>query len=151
LDFTRKLATRAPWLSGGDIAELRRHQINDESILEAVMVTGLTSLFCTLSAGLGPFCDFELKAIPPVGKMPPAAVGAYVGGTGGPYVLTVERSPESFPPFAFFLNRFGFIPNVFRAQTLRPDVIEAEAAAGPRSSATRRFPLAVAEGVHSPG
>jgi RNA polymerase sigma-70 factor (ECF subfamily) len=129
LDFTRKLATRAPWLSGGDIAELRRHQINDESILEAVMVTGLTSLFCTLSAGLGPFCDFELKAIPRFGKMPPAAVGAYVGGTGGPYVLTVERSPESFPPFAFFLNRFGFIPNVFRAQTLRPDVIEAEAAA----------------------
>jgi RNA polymerase sigma-70 factor (ECF subfamily) len=129
LDFTRKLATRAPWFSGGDIAELRRHRINDESILEAVLVTGLSTLFCTLSAGLGPFCDFELRAIPPVGKTPPGAVDAYVGGTGGPYLLTVERSPESFPPFAFFLRGYGFIPKFFHAQTLRPDVIEAEAAA----------------------
>ena len=39
----------------------------------------------------------------------------------------MELSPESFPPFAFFLERFGFIPSLFLAQTLRPDVIGAEA------------------------
>ena len=43
-----------------------------------------------------------------------------------PYLRAVERSPESFPPFAIFLERFGLIPNLFRAQTLRPDVLEAE-------------------------
>jgi RNA polymerase sigma-70 factor (ECF subfamily) len=32
-----------------------------------------------------------------------------------------------FPPFAFFREKFGFIPNIFRAQTLRPDFVEAEA------------------------
>jgi RNA polymerase sigma-70 factor (ECF subfamily) len=39
----------------------------------------------------------------------------------------VELSPDSFP--SLFLERFGFIPNLFRAQTLRPDLIEAEAGA----------------------
>ena len=29
--------------------------------------------------------------------------------------------------FAFFKNNFGFVPNVFRAQTLRADVVQAEA------------------------
>jgi RNA polymerase sigma-70 factor (ECF subfamily) len=33
---------------------------------------------------------------------------------------------EIFGPFAFFRENFGFIPNIFRAQTLRPDVLEAE-------------------------
>jgi uncharacterized peroxidase-related enzyme len=35
--------------------------------------------------------------------------------------------PETFGPFAFFRENFGFIPNIFRAQTLLPRVIEAEA------------------------
>jgi RNA polymerase sigma-70 factor (ECF subfamily) len=39
----------------------------------------------------------------------------------------VARDPKEFPPFAFFQEQFGFIPNIFRAQTLRPAVVEAEA------------------------
>src|SRR5712691_8275082 len=34
---------------------------------------------------------------------------------------------SSFAPFAGFKEHFGFIPNLFRAQTLLPRVIEAEA------------------------
>jgi RNA polymerase sigma-70 factor (ECF subfamily) len=45
----------------------------------------------------------------------------------GPYVPAPYLSPKSFAAFAFFQKRFGFIPNIFRAQTLRPDVLEAEA------------------------
>jgi uncharacterized peroxidase-related enzyme len=45
----------------------------------------------------------------------------------GPYLRAVEYSAANFPPFAFFQEQFGFIPNIFRAQTLRPDVLEAEA------------------------
>jgi hypothetical protein len=79
-----------------------------------------------LSKGLGPFADFSLKPVPPASTSP-RAVGGYVGGTGGPHLRTVELSPENFPPFAFFLKGFGLIPNLFRAQSLRPDVLEAEA------------------------
>ena len=125
LDFAIKLAMYAPWLSGDDIDALRNHGFNDESILEAILVTGLATFLCTLSTGLGPWPDFEPRACLASNDMSPPETG-YVGGTGGPYLRTVERSPESFPPFAIFLERFGFIPNLFRAQTLRPDVLEAE-------------------------
>lgn len=125
LDFAIKLAMYAPWLSGEDIDALRDHGFNDESILEAILVTGLASFLCTLSTGLSPSPDFEPRACLASNHMSPPET-RYVGGTGGPYLRTVERSPESFPPFAIFLERFGFIPNLFRAQTLRPDVLEAE-------------------------
>ena len=36
-------------------------------------------------------------------------------------------SPKTFPPFAILEKSHGFIPNFFRAQTLRPDLLEAEA------------------------
>ena len=44
----------------------------------------------------------------------------------GPYIGAPDLKADTFEPFAFLRERFGFIPNVFRAQSLRPDVIEAE-------------------------
>jgi len=41
----------------------------------------------------------------------------------------IDRGPldeNDFAPFADIRNAFGFLPNFFRAQTLRPDLIEAE-------------------------
>src|SRR5712671_7879409 len=35
---------------------------------------------------------------------------------------------STFQPFTAFCEQFGFVPNLFRAQTLLPRVIEAEAA-----------------------
>jgi RNA polymerase sigma-70 factor (ECF subfamily) len=126
LDFALKLAVNGPWVSGEDIAALRDLGFTDESILEAILVAGLGDFLCTLSTGLGPAPDFEALAIPLRPDTPPPDPRQYVGGTAGPHLRSVERSPENFPPFAIFLERFGFIPNLFRAQTLRPDVIEAE-------------------------
>ena len=42
------------------------------------------------------------------------------------YIREVPLDEASFAPFALAKNTFGFIPNLFRAQTLRPDLIEAE-------------------------
>jgi RNA polymerase sigma-70 factor, ECF subfamily len=127
VDFALKLATNAPWLSGRDIAALRGHAFVDQAILEAILVTALSNFFCTLSIGLSPAADFEPRAISGSGNSLQPDERSYVGGISGPYLRSLELSPGSFPPFAFFLERFGFIPNMFRAQALRPDVIEAEA------------------------
>jgi RNA polymerase sigma-70 factor (ECF subfamily) len=126
LDFALKLAMNAPWLSREDIAALRDKGFSDESILEAILVTGLAKLLCTLSTGLDPSPDFEPREIPH-SSSPPVPDARRYGGTSGPYLRSVELRPDSFLPFAYFMNRFGSIPNFFRAQTLRPDVIEAEA------------------------
>jgi RNA polymerase sigma-70 factor (ECF subfamily) len=129
LTFALRLARNAPWLSGADIGALRSHGFNDESILEAILTTALSGFLCTLSAGLGPSPDFDPPAMPRVTTPTPPGARPYVGGIAGPYLHAVEMSPASFPPFAFFLERFGSIPNLFRAQTLRPAAIEAEASA----------------------
>jgi uncharacterized peroxidase-related enzyme len=42
------------------------------------------------------------------------------------YLREVQLDEGSFAPFEQAKNTFGFIPNLFRAQTLRPDLIEAE-------------------------
>ncbi len=34
-------------------------------------------------------------------------------------------SPKTFAPFAIIEKSHGFLPNFFRAQTLRPDLLEA--------------------------
>ena len=57
----------------------------------------------------------------------PKLPGHHTHGRAGAYLRTVPRDEESFPPFAFFKERFGFIPNIFRAQTLRPDAVQVEA------------------------
>jgi len=44
----------------------------------------------------------------------------------GPYVHAPYLSPTTFAPFAILDKTHGFIPNFFRAQTLRPDLLAAE-------------------------
>src|SRR5262249_42510143 len=128
LDFALKLGKHTPWISREDIVKLRNHGFTDESVLEAVLVTGLTNFLCTVSVGLGSAPDFEPKKISS-GETTQQLdnQSSRHHETSGPYLRAVERSAASFPPFAFFKEQFGFVPNIFRAQTLRPDVLEAEA------------------------
>jgi uncharacterized peroxidase-related enzyme len=46
------------------------------------------------------------------------------------YLREAPLDETNFPPFAQFKDIYGFIPNLLRAQTLRPDIIEAQMALG---------------------
>ena len=137
LDFSAKLSQHAPSVHSGDIETLRGCGLDDESILEAVQVTALARFLCTLSAGLAPEPDFEPRKLSSPTISPPrepgspgtVAQGPHAPGKKGPYLRAVYQSPKTFGPFRFFQKNLGFIPNIFRAQTLRPDVLEAEAEA----------------------
>jgi RNA polymerase sigma-70 factor (ECF subfamily) len=135
LDFSLRLIHHPTRLNLKDIDELRVVGFEDESILEAVLAIALARMLCTISAGLAPEFDFEPR------KLPSASVAA-VWDPGsrsedlheglhpaGPFLRSPELGADSFAPFAFFESRLGVVPNLFRAQTLRPDVIEAEARA----------------------
>lgn len=128
LDFSLKLGLNAPAVSQADVAELRSQNYTDETILETILVTALARFLCTLSEGLGAEPDFETPKLPAEKSV---MLGSGRGGhihaaTKGPYLHKPDPPPE-FAPFAFLQRSFGFIPNIFRAQTLRPDVLEAEA------------------------
>ena len=55
-------------------------------------------------------------------------LGVEPGFDGHPVVVLREYAPYvTGDAFAFFEDQFGFVPSVFRAQTLRPEVLQAEA------------------------
>ena len=137
LEFCLKLSRNAPSVGVEDIKALRESGFEDESILETVMVTALALYRCTLSVGLGPESDFgpPMLALTRVGPPPGVALRGLFSDAHdtterkGPYVRAPYLSPKTFPPFAILEKSHGFIPNFFRAQTLRPDLLEAEAEA----------------------
>jgi hypothetical protein len=43
------------------------------------------------------------------------------------YIREAPLDETNYPLFANVKNQFGFIPNFYRAQTTRPDLIEAQA------------------------
>ena len=134
LQFCLKLARHAPSVSSKDIEALRAFGFGDESLLEAVVVTALAVYRCTLSVGLGPEPDFEPRKLASNRTDPHRGVvllsslpnAHELAHRKGPYVPAPYLSPETFPPFAIVRKSHGFIPNFFRAQTLRPDLLEAE-------------------------
>ncbi len=42
------------------------------------------------------------------------------------YIREASLDETNYPVFAQMMNTFGFIPNFYRAQTIRPDLIEAQ-------------------------
>jgi RNA polymerase sigma-70 factor (ECF subfamily) len=134
LQFCLKLARHASSVSSEDIEALRACGFGDESLLEAVVVTALAVYRCTLSVGLGPEPDFEPRRLASNRTDPHRGIvrdslmsdAHEVAHRKGPYLPAPYLSPSAFAPFALLKETHGFIPNFFRAQTLRPDLLEAE-------------------------
>ena len=74
LDFSRKLASMPHSFTDSDVESLRKSNFNDEQILEAVLMVGLTQLFNCIQMGLGTEPDFKPRIIFPVKEVnPPVA------------------------------------------------------------------------------
>jgi RNA polymerase sigma-70 factor, ECF subfamily len=134
LEFCLRLSRKASSVRYQHIEALRAQGFSDEAILEAVVVTALALYRCTLSVALGPEPDFRPPNLPP--KKEQAASEARLGAASSgsqpkaekkrPYLPAPYLSPNTFTPFAVVQKTHGFIPNFFRAQTLRPDLLQAE-------------------------
>lgn len=133
LDFALKLSEKPAFVGKQHIDGLRSLGFSDDQVLEAVLMTALTNFLCCLSTGLGVAPDFAPWQFQDDTNGSAAASlassGAETPVNSGPYLRAIDLNPLDFAPFAFFQEQFGFIPNIFRAQTLRPDVVEAEAKA----------------------
>jgi len=133
LEFCLGLSRNASSVCFEDVEALRKVGFQDEAIVEAVVVTALALYRCTLSLALGPEPDFKRPKLP-LANIQAVHEAAHARATGGrlkterrgPYVRAPFLSRCAFPPFAVVQGSHGFIPNFFRAQTLRPDLLEAE-------------------------
>ncbi|MGB9067639.1 MAG: peroxidase-related enzyme [Candidatus Acidiferrales bacterium] len=133
-EFCLRLSRNASSVGHRDIEALRAQQFSDEAIFEAVVVTALALYRCTLSVALEPEPDFKPPNLRPSGNQAGSEVSLRAASSGsqskprqkGPYLPAPYLSPNSFAPFAVVQQSHGFIPNFFRGQTLRPDLLQAE-------------------------
>jgi RNA polymerase sigma-70 factor (ECF subfamily) len=102
------------------IQEASSQGLSDESILEAILTAGLSRLLCTLATGVGAVPDFAARPIPPQ-----QSTFIRDADPGGPFLQAPELR-DDYAPFVFLSEQFDTVPKVFRAQTLRPDVLEAQ-------------------------
>ena len=124
-EFAYKLSMHAASVCRADLEALRTSGFDDPFIFETVLTIALGQLLCTLAAALSPNLAH--------GPATPASIrSAVLPEPGeqfeatGPYLQPVLRPASDFPPYAFFRQHFGFVPNLFKEQIRRPDVIEAE-------------------------
>ena len=123
--FALKLGLDGAAISHEDVTSLLGHGLTEESALEAILMTALGNFLCTLSTGLGTSPDFAPKQFTSAGPAP--SPDAKQTQAARPFLPAPERNPDDFVPFRFLREEFGLVPDLFRAQTLRPDVLEAEA------------------------
>ena len=125
LRFALKLAKQGPFVSGNDVEVLRGAGFEDAAILEAVVTTALGQMLCTLAEGLRPAVDSGLTPPLPV-SLPELPESLDWIETPGPYLRSPARAADNFQPYSFLREAYGFVPNLYRGQSLRPDLVEAE-------------------------
>src|SRR5205807_2931723 len=124
LAFAQKLARYALLVSKHEVEALQRAGFDDREILEAVQTIALGQMLCTLANALCP--DDERQPGSEIASAPSSfAANVEYTETPGPYLQT--RAFTGSPTYPLFRQQFGFVPNVFADQMLRPDVVEAEA------------------------
>jgi RNA polymerase sigma-70 factor (ECF subfamily) len=125
LRFALKLARNASSFSSADIDEASSQGLTDAALLDAVLTTSLATMLCDLSTDVGAVPDFGFRPNPPLwaddgdGRSPAPTKPGF-------YLPAPELKPGDFKPFSWLREQFGSIPGVFRAQTLRPEVLEVE-------------------------
>src|SRR5689334_23483126 len=72
LDFARKLAAGPHSFTERDVDSLRNSNFNDEQILEAVLMVGLTQLLNCVQMGLGTEPDFKPRLTFPLKELNPS-------------------------------------------------------------------------------
>ena len=125
LNFALKLACYGPWISAKDVEVLARAGFDDQAILEAVATTALGQMLCILADALQPSHDPERPQSTSVKFEKPAEPGEWEQ-PAGPYLKSQLQPPSDFEPFSVLRDQLGFIPGLFRAQMLRPDLVTAE-------------------------
>ena len=133
LRFCRKLARAPHAVCREDIVSLRASGLSDEAILEAAVTAALGIYRGTISTALRVEPEFPLRPTVRAQCGLPQNEGQIAPDAGrrshtekGPYLPSPFLSSESFAPYATLYQTHGFIPNFFRSQSLRPDLLEAE-------------------------
>jgi len=124
LKFSLKLAKHGPWFCQNDVDALRGAGFDDLAMIEAVSTTALGQMACTLAEGLRPEVDQGAALHAPI-KLPQLPEFFDWVEASGPYLRSQPALDTDFAPYAVLREQLGFVPNLFRALSLSPEVVEA--------------------------
>jgi RNA polymerase sigma-70 factor (ECF subfamily) len=116
--FGLKLA-RHPHAIGPADVEALRPLASEAEILEVILAAAAAVLRRTLDAARGTPVAWSPDAEPSPESEPAAR-------SGKPYLTAPAFKPGEFPPFDLLRNRLGFVPALYKAQTLSPRALEAQ-------------------------
>lgn len=85
----------------------------EQQKLEAIQMAASARFFGTLATALDVAADFDPRPVQELGDRERGSI--------------LEGDSATSATFEFFEEQFGFVPNLYRAQTLRPDVLQAQA------------------------
>ena len=125
LNFAVRLGTRAPEISKEDVKRLCDLGLAHDSILETILIAAWGSYLHTLGTGIGVEPDFAASPIAELTPLEGQLSTFPEAEAWGPYLSTREVARD-FGPFAFLRDSFGFVANIFGAQTLCPEAVAAE-------------------------
>jgi RNA polymerase sigma-70 factor (ECF subfamily) len=117
LAFGRKLSRTPVAVAFEDVEALRRSGFGDEEILETTLAAACGRALGVLSGAREPRPERPAPA--------PSVAARPVGERKGPYLRAIEKTAE-LPAFARLKERYGFVPLLFRAQTLAPEALDAQ-------------------------
>ena len=120
LQFALKLNADGPAISRKDVTEVNSYGWTDGAVHEVVLVVAWAKFISCLSTGVGASPDFEAVPLPTSAPSDRPSRLDSDADRERPYIGAPDLKADTFAPFAFLRERFGFIPNVFRAQSLRP-------------------------------
>ena len=125
LEFGCRLTCYGFWLSPKDTQALTLAGFDDRAIVEAVATTALGQALCTLAEALQPPIDAELLDAAAFELARPGQPVEWMQFVG-PYLKSQPQAPPNFAPFSALREQLGFIPTLYRAQMLCPELVAAE-------------------------
>jgi RNA polymerase sigma-70 factor (ECF subfamily) len=121
-DFALRLARHPLSVGAADVEALRTGAAAaDEEILEAILMAGVAVLRRALDAGRGAPHGWAEEA--DGGPAPPSLRS---DAPPRPHLGAPVLKPGEFAPFDLLRQRLGFVPALYKAQTLLPLAVEAE-------------------------
>ena len=124
-DFSLRLAKHGPRVSGRDVEALKSSGFDEQAILEAVATTSLGLMLCTLADGFRPHLDPEL-ASPAPGEVLSVPEPTDWPKASGPYLSLALDSCADSPASVVLREQYGFLPNLYRLQSVAPELLDAE-------------------------
>jgi RNA polymerase sigma-70 factor, ECF subfamily len=129
LDFSLKLATHGPWISGSDLLRLKSSGFDEKAVLEAIVTTGIGVMLCTVADGLRPLLDPELSSPAPAELLNVPEPVEWPKPSGAHLSLSSNSRSDSGTDsraYSVLRDQFGFVPNLYRLQNAFPELLDAE-------------------------